>query len=292
MQRLIAFGVLVMVVYAVTLIVGTAIAAPNAFTGLAQYFSPHYYRELYGSITGNWQDLGQLFTHLQSTLFWKVFLGIITIIPAVFFLHFVIIGAKKFSHDGPEILFFNLFARIVHWVGAISFVLLVITGLLIIFGAFFGGGAPIRLARNIHIVSAIVFAADAIFMFLVWVKDMFPAPHDILWILMLGGYLSKKKKPVPAGKYNAGQKAWFWLATVGGGVMAYTGYVIWGMGADLDTVRLYAIIHNVLGMMLVAFTLTHIYMSLFAIKGSLNSMITGYKPKEEVDILHSRYRYE
>ena len=68
MQRLIASGVLVMVVYAVTLIVGTAIAAPNAFTGLAQYFSPQYYGELYGGITGNWQEFGQLFTQLQSTL--------------------------------------------------------------------------------------------------------------------------------------------------------------------------------------------------------------------------------
>ncbi len=293
MHRLIASGVLVMVVYAVTLIVGTAIAAPNAFTGLAQYFSPQYYSELYGGITGNWQDLGQLFTQLQSTLFWKIFLGIIIIIPTIYLLHFMIVGAKKFSHDGPEILFFNKFTRIVHWIGAPFFILLVVTGLLIIFGAFFGGGAPIRLARDIHIISAMVFAVIAVLMFLIWIKDMFPAPYDILWIFILGGYLSKKKKPVPAGKFNAGQKAWFWLATVGGGVMAYTGYTIWGMGsagADLDTVRLFTIIHNVLGMVLISLVLTHIYMSLFAIKGSLQSMITGYKSKEEVDILHSRYK--
>ena len=292
MQRLIASGILVMVVYAVTLVIGTAIAAPDSFSGLALYFSPQFYGELYGGITNNWQEMGQLFTQLQADVFWKVFLGVITIIPAVFLLHFMIIGAKKFSHDGPEILFFGLFTRFVHWVGAISFTLLVITGLLIIFGAFFGGGAPIRLARHVHIISAMVFAVDAVFMFLIWVKDMFPAPYDILWIFILGGYLSKKKKPVPAGKFNAGQKSWFWLATAGGGVMAYTGYIIWGMGADLDTVRLYAIIHNVLGMALVALFLTHVYMSLFAIKGSLESMITGYKPKEEVDILHSRYKYE
>jgi len=294
MQRLIASGVLVMVVYAVTLVVGAAVAAPGAFTGLAQYFSPQYYGELYGGITGNWRELGQLFTQLQSNVFWKVFLGVITIIPTVFLLHFVIVGAKKFSHDGEKILFFNAFTRFIHWIGAISFIFLIVTGLLIIFGAFFGGGTPIRLARNIHIISAVVFAADVIFMFLIWVKDMFPAPYDIMWIFILGGYLSKKKKPVPAGKFNAGQKAWFWLATAGSGVMAYTGYIIWGMGpaTDLDTVRLYTIIHNVLGMVLVAMTITHVYMSLFAIKGSLDSMITGYKPKEEVDILHSRYKYE
>ena len=64
------------------------------------------------------------------------------------------------------------------------------------------------------------------------------------------------------------------------------------MQGDLDTVRLYAIIHNVLGMVLLSLFLTHLYMSLFAIKGSLHSMISGYKPKEEVDILHSRYKYQ
>ena len=292
MRRLIASGVLIMIVYAAVMVISTAIAAPTSMDGFNQFFSPEHYGELYGGITGDWQKLGQPFTQLQSELFWKVFLGVITVIPGVFLLHFLIVGAKSFAHDGPQILFFNFFTRIVHWIGAISFALLVITGLLIIFGAIFGGGAPIRLARHIHIINAMVFAVIAVFMFLIWVKDMFPTFYDIKWIFILGGYLSKKKKPVPAGKFNAGQKAWFWLATVGGGIMAYTGYIIWGMNGDLDTVRLYTIVHNVLGMVLISLFLTHLYMSLFAIKGSLHSMISGYKPKEEVDILHSRYKYE
>lgn len=292
MRRLIASGVLIMIVYAAVMVISTAIAAPTSMDGFTQFFSPENYGELYGGITGDWQKLGQPFTQLQSELFWKIFLGVITIIPGVFLLHFLIVGAKSFAHDGPQILFFNFFTRIVHWIGAISFALLVITGLLIIFGAIFGGGAPIRLARHIHIINAMVFAVVAVFMFLIWVKDMFPTFYDIKWIFILGGYLSKKKKPVPAGKFNAGQKAWFWLATVGGGIMAYTGYIIWGMSGDLDTVRLYTIVHNVLGMVLISLFLTHLYMSLFAIKGSLHSMISGYKPKEEVDILHSRYKYE
>lgn len=292
MRRLIASGVLIMIVYAAVMVISTAIAAPTSMDGFTQFFSPENYGELYGGITGDWQKLGQPFTQLQSELFWKIFLGVITVIPGVFLLHFLIVGAKSFAHDGPQILFFNFFTRIVHWIGAISFALLVITGLLIIFGAIFGGGAPIRLARHIHIINAMVFAVVAVFMFLIWVKDMFPTFYDIKWIFILGGYLSKKKKPVPAGKFNAGQKAWFWLATVGGGIMAYTGYIIWGMNGDLDTVRLYTIVHNVLGMVLISLFLTHLYMSLFAIKGSLHSMISGYKPKEEVDILHSRYKYE
>ncbi len=264
----------------------------GAVTGLAVGSSADYYHNLIGVVTGNWQEYGQLFTFLQGEWFWKIFLVIITAVPTVFFLHYMIIGAKHFDHDGPQIYFFSLFARIVHFIAAISFSLLVITGLMVIFGNFLGGGFLIRLARYTHLVSAMVFALPCVLMFIMWLKEMLPQLHDIKWMFILGGYLSKKKVPVPAAKFNAGQKMYFWFAIFGGGVMAFTGYIIWGMGADVETVRLYAIIHNVLGMGIVAFYLTHVYMSVFAIAGSLESMKTGYKPQEEVDILHSRYKYK
>jgi formate dehydrogenase subunit gamma len=263
----------------------------QALAGLSAGSSADYYHTLIGSISGNWTEMGQLFTTLQGQWFWKIFLVIITAVPAVFLLHYLIIGAMHFDHDGEQILFFPLFARVVHFVAAISFSLLVITGLMIVLGAYLGGGTLIRTARTVHLVSAMVFVLPGLLMFVVWFKDMLPQLHDIAWMFILGGYLSKKKKPVPAGKYNAGQKMYFWLATVGSGVMAYTGYIIWGMGAELDTVRLYAIIHNVLGMGILAFYLTHVYMAVFAVAGSLESMRTGYKSKAEVDILHSRYKY-
>jgi len=253
--------------------------------------SADYYHNLIGYVSGNWQEYGKLFTFLQSQWFWKIFLGIITLVPAVFLGHYLIVGAKHFDHDGEQIYFFSLFARVIHFIAAVSFSLLVVTGLMIIFGSWLGGGMLIRTARYVHLVSAIVFVLPGLLMFIMWLKDMLPQLHDIAWMFILGGYLSKKKKPVPAAKFNAGQKMYFWFATFGGGVMAYTGYVIWGMGATTDTVRLYTMIHNILGMGIVAFYLTHVYMSVFAIAGSLESMKTGYKPKEEVDILHSRYQY-
>ena len=292
MQRLL-HSVFLLAIFLVTGFTVAALALENpAAVGLSQGSSADYYHSLIGFIAGNWQGYGELFTLLQSQWFWKIFLIIIVAVPAVFFLHYLIIGAKHFDHDGEKVFFFSLFTRIVHFIGAIFFSLLVITGLMIIFGGFLGGGALIRTARYLHLISALGFVLPGIFMFIIWVKDMLPQLHDIKWMLILGGYLSKQKKPVPAGKFNAGQKMYFWFATAGGGVMAYSGYVIWGMTGSLDTVRLYAIIHNVLGMLILAFFLTHIYMAVFAIAGSLESMKTGFKSKEEVDILHSRYNYK
>ena len=161
---------------------------------------------------------------------------------------------------------------------------------LYIFGKLFGGGAIIMAGRNVHIVSAVVFAVVALCMFLIWLKDMLPMPYDILWLVIMGGYLSKKKKAVPAGKFNAGQKMWFWLATVGGGVMAYTGWNLYTFQTTTDLLRIMAMIHNFLGATLLAMFLVHLYMVLFAISSALQSMITGSKPQEEVEIMHSRFR--
>jgi len=263
----------------------------HALAGLPVETSAGYYQALMGVMTGNQQEYGGLFTTLQGQWFRRAFLVIVTAFPSLFLLHFVVIGAKRFSPGGQPVFFFPLFARVVHWVVAAGFSLLVITGLMIVFGAFFGGGTLIRTARYMHLGLAAIMVVPAILMFLMWLKDMLPERHDLAWMGILGGYLSKAKRPVPAGKFNAGQKMHFWFTVVGGGVMAVTGYFLWGMGAALDFVRLSAIVHNVLGIGLVALYLTHVYMSVFAVGGSLESMKTGYKSQEEVDILHSRYKY-
>ena len=262
-----------------------------SLSGFSMGSSADYYHSMIDYITGNWQGYGQLFTTLQGLWFWKIFLVIISVVPGVYVLHYLIIGAQHFDHEGEQVYFFTVLNRIVHLIAAISFTLLVITGLLIVLGSFLGGGAFIRTARSVHLVSAMVFVIPCCCMFIMWFKDMLPRFYDIGWMFMLGGYLTKEKKAVPAGKFNGGQKMYYWFVTLGGGVMAYTGYIIWGFGAELDTIRLYTIIHNILGAAIVAFYLTHVYMSVFAIAGSLQSMKSGYKPKEEVDILHSRYKY-
>lgn len=237
---------------------------------------------------GDWQERGQQFTQYQSFLFSRLFLLALVIMPTVFLLHYILIGAKEFSHDGPMIPVFSLVIRIIHWFTALSFTLLATTGLMVIFGRFLGGGLLVQTARSVHLMSAIVFSSSAFFMLLIWFKDMLPMPHDVLWMFVMGGYLSKKKKPIPAGKFNAGQKAWFWLATLGGSVMAWSGYQLYTFQAPVDQLRLMAIIHNFLGATFVAFFIIHLYMVLFAIKGSFFSMINGKKPLEELQILHSR----
>lgn len=245
--------------------------------------------------------LGPLFTMLQHEYFTKIFLAILVLVPAAFLTHYKIIGPKVFPHDGKKIQAFSLYNRIIHQVAAVSFIVIVPTGFVIVFGDFFGGGMFVRACKHLHGIFTIPFAIVVIPMFLMWVKEAIFNFDDVKWMMIVGGYLSKEKKPIPAGKFNAGQKMWYWIATLGGMVMVITGAAMFFMDfniemiksmsglSQIDFLRVMAILHNVVGFLVVALFITHVYMSMFAIKGAVHSILDGHMEEEEVRILHSSW---
>ena len=247
--------------------------------------------------------LGQYFTILQSTYFKPLFLGVLLGVPAVFVLHYMVIGPMIFSHDRKKIYVFTLFHRIIHAIAGVSFILLIPTGLIMMFGSTFGGGEFVKVCKEIHAISTLLFIVSIVPMFFMWLRWMFLHWDDIKWLMIVGGYLNKDKKPVPAGRFNAGQKTWYWLATLGGFIMIGTGAAMYFQDFRLDMLDTYqisqidflrasAIVHNALGLAVVALFFVHIYMAVFAIKGAIHSMIDGHKEEEEVEILHSSYYRE
>ena len=245
--------------------------------------------------------LGPLFTMLQHEYFTKIFLAILVLVPAAFLTHYMIIGPKVFPHDGKKIQAFSLYNRIVHQVAAVSFIVIVPTGFVIVFGDFFGGGMFVRACKHLHGIFTIPFAIVVIPMFLMWLKEAIFNFDDVKWMMIVGGYLSKEKKPIPAGKFNAGQKMWYWIATLGGMVMVITGAAMFFLDfniemiksmtglSQIDLLRVMAILHNVVGFLVVALFITHVYMSMFAIKGAVHSILNGHMEEEEVKILHSSW---
>lgn len=247
--------------------------------------------------------LGDLFVYLQTRLFENAYLFVIVLVPFVFLVHYLIIGPKKFKHDGKKYYVFTLFNRIIHGIAAMSFIIIIPTGLIMMFGSTFGGGEFVKACKELHAVATVLFMISVIPMFLMWLKSMLFTGEDIKWFMILGGYLSKEKKPVPAGKFNAGQKMWFWVCTIGGVMMIFTGATLYVQDLNLavltmfglskiEMLRLCIIAHNAVGLAMVALFFTHVYMSIFAIKGAILSIINGYKEEEEVAILHSSYYKE
>jgi formate dehydrogenase subunit gamma len=282
------------------LFIATAFLVSAAYAAESQIWGEMRIANILGYGKEGTSKLGPLFVMLQSQYFAKIFLGILIGVPAVFLLHYLLIGAKVFSHDGKKIFVFSVFKRAIHWLAALAFIILIPTGFMIVFGKYLGGGSIVENARHLHGVATVMFAVSVVPMFLFWIKDMLPTTDDIKWMFILGGYLSKEVKEIPAGKFNAGQKMWFWLATLGGIVMIATGAVMYMQDFDfgiakslgmsqIDLLRFVAIVHNVLAFAVVALFFTHVYMSMFAIKGALYSMISGYKEEDEVKYLHSTF---
>jgi len=274
--------------------------ASAAYAADSQIWDAMRIQNIFGFGQKDSLNLGTLFTMLQGKYFYLIFLGILIGVPAVFFIHFLIIGPKVFSHEGKPIFAFTLFKRIIHGIAGVSFMILIPTGIMIVYGNYLGGGTPIEYARHFHGIATILFTISIVPMFIFWFVDMLPTSDDIKWMFILGGYLSKEIKEIPAGKFNAGQKMWFWIATFGGFVMIATGASMYYQDFDLgiattlgisqiDLLRAAAIIHNVLSFAVTAFFFTHVYMAAIAIKGAIYSMITGYKEHEEVKYLHSTW---
>lgn len=240
-----------------------------------------------GGIRG-FNGLGELFTILQEQYFALIFLLIVIFVPLAFYGHNKLVGRRHYSHDSFLVVF-TKYNIIVHWCAAVPFVLLCLTGLMMVFGDKLGGGWLIRFARDVHGFSTLFFAVFGTLMLLMWAKDSLFKFYDIKWMMILGGYLDPVNREVPAHKFNAGQKMWFWTATLGGAAMVFTGGVMFFQCTDINTLRLMAILHNVLGFAVLALLITHIYMAVFAIEGALESIINGKMGEEEVSMLHSLY---
>jgi len=256
--------------------------------------------ELLSSIPHYKEGYGTEFIHYQTEWFQPLFLYTVLGMLALFLLHYLIIGPKRFSHEGKRYYVFSLFMRIVHWIAALGFVLIVPTGLMMVFSGYLGGGEPLLYARYLHSVGTVLFGIALLPMLLVWFVPMLPTLDDIKWLMIMGGYLSKKRREIPAGKFNAGQKFWFWLSMLGGLVMIATGALMYFQSIDvtlpeqidmalIEKLRLSALIHNFLGIALIAMFIVHLYLSLVGIKGALGSMIDGYKSEDELKHLHSSY---
>lgn len=153
MKQLTRFGLLLSTLTSAALAAGSSVWGDGRVTNIAGYDQEQSLH------------LGSIFTFLQGEYFAMIFLGIIIVVPALFALHYMVIGPMVFSHDRKKIYVFNLFHRIIHWIAAVAFIILVPTGLVIIFGASFGGGAFVILCKDLHGIGTIIFSIVVLPMF-------------------------------------------------------------------------------------------------------------------------------
>ena len=169
-----------------------------------------------------------------------------------------------------------------HWVIAISFILLAISGLALFHPAFFflthllGGGTWSRILHPfIGVVLAISFAG---FAGRLWADNRITAA-DREWQKHLGDILCNKAKQLPEiGKYNIGQKYLFWTLVIVIALLLVSGIVIWQPWFtpyfSVTLVRLAVLVHAVAGFVAILAIIVHIY-SAYWVKGSVRAMTRG-----------------
>ncbi|GIT91322.1 formate dehydrogenase subunit gamma [Jannaschia pagri] len=138
----------------------------------------------------------------------------------------VMIDGEK---TGRTVLRFAFIERFAHWLMAGSFVLLGLTGLLVLFGRkvvipLVGHEAftPVAIgAKFIHNNVSWAFMVGLAMAFVFWVVHNLPSRHDVVWILRGGGLFGGGHPP--AKKFNAGQKVIFWSVMILGGSISLSG---------------------------------------------------------------------
>ncbi|MHB8668556.1 MAG: formate dehydrogenase subunit gamma [Burkholderiales bacterium] len=172
--------------------------------------------------------------------------------------------------------------RVNHWLTAITFILLALSGLALFHPAFFwltnlfGGGTWTRI---LHPFFGVVLAVS--FWFLV---QRFRAYNHITdadreWMRRIRDVVTKHEQNLPeVGRFNAGQKYLFWLMVTTIALLLVSGVVLWqpwfAPWFPVGLTRVAALIHALTAFVLIAATLVHIYAGIW-VKGSIRAMTRG-----------------
>jgi formate dehydrogenase subunit gamma len=224
---------------------------------------------------------------------WLVVLAVLAI-AAIYFAK----GPIKL-HDKPTgrmVERFTSAERWAHWVMGISFVVLGLSGLVMLFGKFVL--LPVigytlfswlsALAKNLHNFVAPLFAVSLVVFILMYLKDNLPKAYDFSWFAKAPGFFAGKH--VPSGRFNGGEKAWFW----GGVVVLSIALVVSGailLFPNFDqlraTMQQASIVHMVAAVLVISVAIGHIYMGTIGVDGAYQAMRSGY-----VDEVWAREHHE
>jgi formate dehydrogenase subunit gamma len=224
----------------------------------------------------------------QVTLRWVAAVSILGML-AVLILFYLIRGMVRIENgrSGRTLVRFNAFERFVHWLTAACFIVLALSGLNITFGRelltpLFGPemfATWSQWAKYAHNYLSFPFTLGVVLMFLMWIAWNIPTGTDIRWIKEGGGIVGKNHPP--ARRFNAGQKAIYWVVVLGGAAAAITGYLLMFpfYATDVSGMQLAQMVHGVVGVVFIAIMLAHIYIGTIGMQGAFEAMGKG-----EVDV--------
>jgi len=206
------------------------------------------------------------------------------------------------GRSGIKILRFTLNQRVAHWCTAILFVVLALTGLILLLGRKFlipmigseGFSYIAVTAKTLHDYLGPAFAVSLIFLFVLFVRDnLVLSKLDMQWLMKGGGLFGGHAS---SDRFNAGEKGWFWFAVLVGSTIIISGLVLDFpiFGQTRETMEFYHFIHTIAATAMVIASFGHIYIGTAGMEGSFEVMRTGYCDsnwaKEHHDIWYEKVK--
>jgi len=186
------------------------------------------------------------------------------------------------GRSGKMIPRFTLNTRVAHWFMASVFIILALSGLIIlmarpILAPLLGSNLTSILtsaALQGHNLFGPLFILALLWMFIKFVGGNFFHLVDFKWIFKLGGFFGGH---VSSSRFNFGEKTWFWMVIILGIVMSVTGLALefpW-LVEDLRLLQASTILHGVAAVVLISVAIGHIYVGTIGMEGSIDSMLKG-----------------
>jgi formate dehydrogenase subunit gamma len=179
---------------------------------------------------------------------------------------------------------YNFAERAYHWINAIAYTYLMLTGLAIFtplaywLAYVLGGPATIRYW---HPWIGLVYLATIFWMHRMWKRDMQKIPEDERWSKNLRAYAENRDELMPPqGRFNAGQKQFWWVMLYCTIILLITGIIMWipeKMPRELHWVLpITVFIHSATALVTIAAFIIHVYMSVWVTPGSMKAMVDGH----------------
>jgi formate dehydrogenase subunit gamma len=188
---------------------------------------------------------------------------------------------------------YTLGDRILHWGVAITFVYLLLSGFALGYPRMtwlydvLGGGQTVRF---LHPWVGVAFTVGVVIMLVKWIGDMRFDDVDREWARRLRVYVKEGHVDLDVGKYNAGQKGYYWFAVVTGVLLLITGLPLWlpeTLSAGWN--QLARLLHHVLFLLTVGGFIIHVYMSTTMFPGTFGAMTSGRVERRWAAFHHPRW---
>lgn len=175
---------------------------------------------------------------------------------------------------------YSMIERSVHWLSALTYMYVLATGLafyspyLYWIAAMLGGGPT---SRFWHPWIGLLWFTSVLWMLNAWSRDMRITEVDRRWGREMQHYIRNEDEALPpAGRFNIGQKYFFWVMLFGGIVLVLTGVAMWSPGSLPLAVRPFMnLLHASAALITMGAFIIHVYMGTAMVRGGFTSIIRG-----------------